>query len=305
MLTRMGRAPCGTTELLGPRVTVEAMRSAPPGTRRTACFAAIALVVLSGCSSLPLGGITSSPTASTTPSEAPGEPITARVMSPSNNPLRLRSKPSTSAKVLATIKRGTTVTLTCAATGSRVRGPEGDSTTWHKVTHSGKTGFLSAAYLRGGDNPLVPRCSDGSATTPAVTRGPELDAHVIEIARGQTKIEATKGNCSPYGQCGPWDGLFATWVWRKAGISIPKYPYSDDMYNWGSRYGRSHLGLNGVGPGDLVLSGTGPTERKTSKRADIVVEVQDDHLRVIGGDIKGRVVERDVKRSEFYGWVDA
>ncbi|QLQ17003.1 MAG: SH3 domain-containing protein [Micropruina sp.] len=93
-------------------------------------------------------------------------------MSPSNNPLRLRSKPSTSAKVLATIKRGTTVTLTCAATGSRVRGPEGDSTTWHKVTHSGKTGFLSAAYLRGGDNPLVPRCSDGSATTPRSPAAP-------------------------------------------------------------------------------------------------------------------------------------
>ena len=281
------------------------MRSTTPGTRLTASLATFALVALAGCSAMPLGNTGSnSPPASPT-SAAPAQPITAVVMAPAKTPLRLRAKPSTSAKVLTTIKRGTTVTLTCTVSGTRVRGPEGDSTVWHKVTHANKTGYLSASYLKGGDNPLVPRCADAANPTLPVTRGPALDAKIVELARGQLDVVATKGNCTPYGQCGAWSGLFATWVWRKAGIQIPKYPYSDDIYNWGKGTGRSHLGLDKIGVGDLALSGSGPNDAKTSTRTDIVVEVFPDHLRVIGGDVKGRVVERDVPRDQFYGWVDA
>ena len=39
--------------------------------------------------------------------------------------------------------------------------------------------------------------------------------------------------CNPYGPCEEWCALFATWVWRQAGIPIPSYAFTGDIYQLG------------------------------------------------------------------------
>ena len=52
-----------------------------------------------------------------------------------------------------------------------------------------------------------------------------------------------------------WSSLFATWVWNKAGNSIPRLPFSGDLYSWGVKHNRAHQGVDGVGPGAVVCHG--------------------------------------------------
>lgn len=262
-------------------------------------------LVLAGCTPATTGPPSATgPTQTTSTTSTKPAAITATVVAARGTPLRLRSKPTTTASVLATLKRGTNVTLTCQTTGPTITGPEGTTNVWHQTTYKKKKGYLSAAYLRMNGDTAVPACPDASPQT-TLRRGPEMDAKIIEIARGQLGVKETKGNCNPYGPCVPWCALYATWVWRKAGDTIPKFAFTGDLYTWGKRDNRSHDTLAGVGPGDLVLYGTGPKSAKTSVHVDIVIEVFEDHLRVIGGNVKNKVTERDVPKKGIYAWVDA
>ncbi|WP_169787737.1 CHAP domain-containing protein [Luteipulveratus mongoliensis] len=133
---------------------------------------------------------------------------------------------------------------------------------------------------------------------------------VVSIAKGQVGYKESGNNCTKYSsQCVSWCALFATWVWNKAGIKIPRYAFTGDLYNWGKSKGRSHWvkgkPLGKVNAGDLVLYGSGPSSPSTSTHVDIVVGVYKDHLKVIGGNVSNKVTMRNVPRKNIYAWVDA
>jgi hypothetical protein len=97
------------------------------------------------------------------------------------------------------------------------------------------------------------------------------------IAAGQLRGDPDTGYfCNPYGPCEAWCALFATWVWRTAGIPIPSYPFVGSIYDWAA----SHTGL--IAPwdmptaGDAVLYGTGPQSVASAVHTGIVAQVWPD-----------------------------
>ena len=60
-----------------------------------------------------------------------------------------------------------------------------------------------------------------------------LAATIVAIANAQVASDPDRGSfCNPYGPCEEWCALFATWVWQQAGIPIPSYPFTGNIYNW-------------------------------------------------------------------------
>lgn len=278
----------------------------PPPRLSPAGVTLMAACLLVGCSVPEFGG------RSPSPSPSAAAPVTAVVDTPGNStPLRLRSTPATDGKILAELKKGTQVVITCKVEGQRISGTQGPSSQWNRVTHKTKTGYLSAAFLKGGTDPAIGVCPTETPTPGATSsaspdgRGAVMDERIVSIARSQLGKKERRSNCNPYGGCMPWDSLFATWVWRRAGDTVPVYSFSGDLYRWAKRFDRMHRGVEGVGIGDLVLYGSGPSSKGTSRHVDIVVGVFPDHLRVIGGDVNNKVSIRNVPLKGIYAWVDA
>ncbi|MFT3860163.1 SH3 domain-containing protein [Micropruina sp.] len=223
-------------------------------------------------------------------------------------PLSLRAQPSTASKRLTRIPHKTTISLACKTIGDTVSNGVKASNVWNKVTYKKRTGYVASVFVDGGDSAALSLCQDSTGTpSPSATvRPPNVEAAIVKVARSQRGVTEKKNNCNPYGGCMPWSSLFATWAWNKAGNVVPRFSFSGDLFAWGELHNRSHSGTDGVGPGDLVLFGTKPDNPKTSTRVDIVTEVlADGRLKVIGGDYKGKVVERTVALKGIYGWVDA
>ena len=66
--------------------------------------------------------------------------------------------------------------------------------------------------------------------------------------------------CNPYGPCEQWCALFATWAWEQAGIPIPRYAFTGDIWGWAAAYGAVLPPTATPAVGDAVLYGTGPAE---------------------------------------------
>jgi hypothetical protein len=98
-------------------------------------------------------------------------------------------------------------------------------------------------------------------------------ASIVLIADSQVASDPYGGSyCNRYGPCEEWCALFATWVWKQAGIPIPQFAFTGDIYSWAA----GNTGLiapTGVpGPGDAVLYGTGPWSTATSLHAGLVMQ---------------------------------
>jgi hypothetical protein len=100
---------------------------------------------------------------------------------------------------------------------------------------------------------------------------------IVSVAAGQVGADPDTGFfCNPYGPCEEWCSLFATWVWERAGVPVPSYPFTGNIYDWAA-------GNTGVLPpwapplpGDAVLYGTGPWSTATSVHVGVVVQVWPD-----------------------------
>ena len=100
---------------------------------------------------------------------------------------------------------------------------------------------------------------------------------IVSVAAGQVGADPDTGSfCNPYGPCEEWCSLFATWVWERAGVPVPSYPFTGNIYDWAA-------GNTGVLPpwapplpGDAVLYGTGPWSTATSVHVGVVVQVWPD-----------------------------
>jgi hypothetical protein len=79
--------------------------------------------------------------------------------------------------------------------------------------------------------------------------------------------------CNPYGPCEAWCALFATWAWNQAGIPIPRFAFTGDVFNWTKAHGQVLPATARPVPGDGVMFGTGPQNTSTSVHMGIVAQV--------------------------------
>lgn len=106
---------------------------------------------------------------------------------------------------------------------------------------------------------------------------PPRRTQIVSIAASQLGPSPDGGGyCNPYGPCEEWCALFATWVWERAGVSIPRYPFVGEVYYWAARHTRVLPVSAHPVPGDLVLYGTGPQNVNTSPHIGVVAQVWPD-----------------------------
>ncbi|GAA0923504.1 hypothetical protein GCM10009554_01680 [Kribbella koreensis] len=152
-----------------------------------------------------------------------------------------------------------------------------------------------------------------AAAAPAVdTRTAIVDAANGELGQGETPPGS---NCTPYGPCEAWCAHFATWTWRQAGINIPNYGFTGDIYTWGQGKGRAHSTNTGMQPGDIVLYGTGPQNTDTSVHTGVVVAVGNGKITTVEGNASNAVrkfgpfdpthAKAAGRPGNIYGWVAA
>ena len=105
-----------------------------------------------------------------------------------------------------------------------------------------------------------------SATSPT-------GAAITSIADTQVRNDPVAGYfCNPYGPCEAWCSLFATWVWRQAGVPIPSYAFTGDMYYWAQSHTTVLPPTAAPVAGDAVLFGTGPSSVATSLHVGLVAQ---------------------------------
>ena len=103
------------------------------------------------------------------------------------------------------------------------------------------------------------------------------EAAIVSVANSQVASDPDRGNfCNPYGPCEEWCALFATWVWERAGVPIPSYPFTGDIYDWAAGHTAVLPPTAQPAPGDAVLYGTGPWSTATSLHVGLVMQVWPD-----------------------------
>lgn len=295
-------AACSASPVPGTSAAPGVQGGAPAAAARTAAPD-------SGATGATAGAAGSGATGTGTAAGAASAPTRLKIAS-GGRPLTIRHLPSTTGFVLKRLASGSTATIACTARGGRVLGTQGSTDVWDFVADPGTWGFVSAAYVVGGAGPTLPACpfTAAIATAPRPLpdlAGRDLAQRAIAIARSQVGVAERAGNCNPYTRaCEAWCAHFATWAWRKAGVSgIGDVAFTGALYQWGKARGRTQPGSAAAGPGDLVLYGTGPQTTASSIHVDLVVAAYPDHLHVIGGNVGDRVTERDVPRAKIYATV--
>lgn len=88
--------------------------------------------------------------------------------------LTIRSAPTTSSSKLGQVPNGTAIDLICKATGATIKGSQGTTSVWNKISYAGKTGYVSAAYVRGGTAGSIPACDGGQPGYPTNPHSPQI-----------------------------------------------------------------------------------------------------------------------------------
>jgi hypothetical protein len=161
----------------------------------------------------------------------------------------------------------------------------------------GKTDFFGSLGGGYGGNPAVVPPVAGIALTPdaqgywllepdgwsySFTNPPSpapssTASAIVSIANSQVASDPVRGQfCNPYGPCEEWCALFATWVWEQAGVPIPSYPFTGNIYDWAATTTGVLPPTAAPFPGDAVLYGTGPSSTSTSVHVGLVTQVWPD-----------------------------
>jgi hypothetical protein len=161
---------------------------------------------------------------------------------------------------------------------------------WMTAKDGGVFTFGDARFFGTVDVPAQPAPPTGNgAVRDAIVAKAFSQVGVAESPLGSNTIP---GN--PYGSNShSWCADFATWVWQQAGVSIPHYSFTGDIWTWGSNAAnQGHVRAAGETPkvGDLVLYGTGPSTTATSTHVNIIVKVgASGSYATIGGNESDRV----------------
>jgi hypothetical protein len=100
---------------------------------------------------------------------------------------------------------------------------------------------------------------------------------IVAVADAQVAADPDPGDfCNPYGPCEEWCALFATWVWQRAGVGIPSYAFTGDIWQWAADTTEVLPPTAVPEPGDAVLYGTGPWSTATSLHVGLVVQTWPD-----------------------------
>ncbi|MFD2416061.1 CHAP domain-containing protein [Amycolatopsis pigmentata] len=133
---------------------------------------------------------------------------------------------------------------------------------------------------------------------------------ILANARKNVGYHEGPNNRNKWGPTGqPWCAYFATSMWREAGVNIPKYGFTGDVYKWGERhhcaYDRHDLAKQ-ARPGDAILFGTN-SSWSGSEHIGIIEKVEGNKITTIEGNSSDQVMRhtytlpRDAHR--FYGGV--
>ncbi|WP_245633782.1 CHAP domain-containing protein [Amycolatopsis jejuensis] len=133
---------------------------------------------------------------------------------------------------------------------------------------------------------------------------------ILDHARHNLGFHEGPNNRNKWGPTGqPWCAYFATSMWRSAGVDIPKYGFTGDVYKWGQRhhlaYDRGAIAHN-ARPGDTILFGDGPSWGH-SHHIGIIEKVEGNKITTIEGNADDQVeritytLPKDLHR--FYGGV--
>jgi hypothetical protein len=140
------------------------------------------------------------------------------------------------------------------------------------------------AFEAGADPPATSGCGATTASASGST--------IVQIAQSQLGVYDGGDFLSPYshGRREPWCSDFLTWVWQHAGIDIPDYPFSGDVYTWGQDNTQVLPPTATPAPGDAIEFGTGPQNSSTSVHVGIVENVfPNGEITVINGDFDHHV----------------
>jgi len=100
---------------------------------------------------------------------------------------------------------------------------------------------------------------------------------IVAVAAAQVNADPYPGNfCNPYGPCEEWCALFATWVWEQAGVPVPSYAFTGDIFSWAAAHTGVLAPTATPAPGDAVLYGTGPWSTATSVHVGLVAQTWPD-----------------------------
>jgi len=133
-------------------------------------------------------------------------------------------------------------------------------------------------------------CSSGSV---------EIDPgaqSIVRIAQRELASGASveNGLCLKYGPCTSeaWCALFATWVWRQAGVRIPSMAASNEPYLWAASHTHAYGPDTAPRPGWMAFFGSGPQDTSTSLHVGIVEKVlSDGEITLINGNFhNGHIV---------------
>jgi uncharacterized protein YraI len=105
--------------------------------------------------------------------------------------LKARSAPSTTAKIVSSIKDGKKVSIACAVNGTTVRGKVRTTKVWDKLTDGS---YISHSYVR--TSARIPACSTG-AKTPAKTPAPAYRVGTVRTADGPVNARTGPGTAYP------------------------------------------------------------------------------------------------------------
>jgi hypothetical protein len=144
---------------------------------------------------------------------------------------------------------------------------------------------LFKPLLSGTDTNASASCGENQP----VEENGNLGGTIVQIAQSQLgQSEHPPGsNCTMYGPCEKWCALFATWVWKHAGINIPSMGGSSEIYTWGKEHSKVLPPTATPAPGDAVEFGNGPGD---SEHVGIVEKVfPDGEIIMISGNWNNEV----------------
>ncbi|MER7016062.1 CHAP domain-containing protein [Saccharopolyspora sp. NPDC000359] len=133
---------------------------------------------------------------------------------------------------------------------------------------------------------------------------------ILNNARKHLGFHEGPNNQNKWGPTGqPWCSYFATSMWREAGVDIPKYGFTGDVYKWGQEHGtaydRGDLAEK-ARPGDVLLFGSGPGQG-ASTHIGIIEKVEGNKITTIEGNSGDQVKQRTYTLPDhakmFYGGV--
>jgi len=114
-------------------------------------------------------------------------------------------------------------------------------------------------------------------TNPPSPAPSALRSTIVSIAESQVAADPVPGYfCNPYGPCEAWCSLFASWVWQQAGVPVPSFPFTGDLFTWAASHTGTLPPTSAPLPGDAVLYGTGPASTSTSLHVGLVAQVWPD-----------------------------